>query len=176
MKSHSKSFSETSVCCTFSIPNSFYTFPFVLESCFLISMLLPLWRLSQKQIIWRCKTIESFLWQCYQYSCIIGPMIAYLSKTQLFHWHFNHQTNRPCSICFYIFFLFCFFSYVYEDKNSHLLISTVTWLGENISCGIQQTCFWTLFYHCVLFFINKKNCSVWKGLLLTLHMQKIRAL
>lgn len=57
LKGHSKSFSETLVCRTFSIPNSFYTFPFVPESCFLISMLLPLWRLSQKWIIWRCKTI-----------------------------------------------------------------------------------------------------------------------
>lgn len=70
LKGHSKSSSETSLCCTFSIPNAFYIFLFILESCFLISMLLPLWRLSQKQIIWRCKTIQSFLWQCYQYSCI----------------------------------------------------------------------------------------------------------
>lgn len=32
LKGHSKSSSETSVCCTFSIPNAFYIFPFILES------------------------------------------------------------------------------------------------------------------------------------------------
>lgn len=62
--------------------------------------------------------------------------IAYLSKTQWFHWHFSHQTDiaQYTFICFFFYSAFSLMSVkirIVCTKNSYLLISTVTWLWVN---------------------------------------------
>lgn len=106
-KCHFKSFSETSVCCTLSISNhSFYTFLFILEACFLLSMLLPLWRLSPRANcleMWDNTELPlgvlSILFYHWGQSCL------FKQNSQWFHWHFGHQTYET-DIAQYMFLLF----------------------------------------------------------------------
>lgn len=148
---HIKSSSETSVSCTLLISNhSFYTFPFILESCFLLSMLLPLWRLSPSaNCLETWNDTELFFVSAMSTSLSVRPNIVYLSKT---HSGFTNvlvirltETDIVQNIVLFFFYflkLNFVFSYVCDDEHSQYQEFSSAdrycelTVGQNISCGV----------------------------------------